>query len=829
LLQNNRPAQKLLEQLDVEFINLLVQMVQLLQLCTDHKLLEFRKLVSHVLLVYLEDEGTAYLLSELWRKSPANAQQLCESFVKVMQEPAPADVRLQVLFFKTKARLASAWTLLLTDILPPNNPAKHDAADAAITTTLLQADTAMLGVFLALLDQELPGLDDDRDNQLFHAFEQCAVAVLDCMADTPRALELHRQAALVPHAVPLLTRVYFRFLKVSGADVALIEADESEEYANRSAEEFKHALTCPHGARRLFDCDTCASIIGNGASTARSAAMAASRELIRLVDDTVVAAFLQFVKEHLAAPIAGTEAQQKEALALRGGALRAFAAVADRICTPTVAMHSNPAAEQSILQVIREVLLPETARTPEFEFAVHLRCIACTILERFVAYLSKQQLFPDMGNAVQRLMSCLCDQSQAVRLHALNSLDEMVKMRTDLGGSLSVIASDAMNWLAALLADETQPGNSEIMACLMTFLYKFDGRLGDVSPSHPNYANQSFRFGSVLKAHAELFATLSRRFEAVALPSVAGTANGDQLRQLCLLIEILHALVYSAPRDAVEPKTLHASLVPMLVPYAHVILDPRLLTIAARFGNDADAADILGMLPLSNPELWAGLLERICTTLDAAPHHAELLIPMLCDYLHSGDGVKYLFVGGGLVRIQAIVHRCLAGGTAAIQARAADLYRSTILISSRQPDDDADEMLWSYWRLTMLALPVPAAATAGRAPLVLSLFGSIGPVLEAFRVNPMERDPLVRVLCAVSSALYIDPDGCMPALKQQVTESGVTTMVLLIHIWSQYAGLIDGKRPLDLQLCALGLCSMIRVLLEQGVAIARWLGVWQHL
>ena len=197
----------------------------------------------------------------------------------------------------------------------------------------------------------------------------------------------------------------------------------------------------------MFDCDVCVEASGGGASTSRSAAMAASRELIRLIPDGTVAGFLTFVNTQLAKPVAGTEAEQVKALSHRGGALRAFAAVADRICSG-LATQSNPAAQQTIVAVIRGILIPETARTPAFEFAAHLRCIACTVLERFVEYLSKQMLMQDMTNAIQAIMTCLSDQSESVRIHALTSLDEMVKWRTDLVSNLQMISSDAMNWLA---------------------------------------------------------------------------------------------------------------------------------------------------------------------------------------------------------------------------------------------------------------------------------------------------------------------------------------------------------------------------------------------
>lgn len=211
-------------------------MQQLLKVCTEQKLFEFRKLVAHVILVYIENECTSYMLSQLWRAEPAGAAQFCQMIVTIMREAAPADVAHQALFFKTKARLATAWSLMLIDIFPPGDGSRYDAQDKAIVATLLQADAAILAVILAILDQELPGLEDDRDTVLFHAFEQCAVAVMDCISNTPPSPQLthHRKAALVPHAEALLTRVFFRFLCVSGSDVALIGADP-EEYARRSA------------------------------------------------------------------------------------------------------------------------------------------------------------------------------------------------------------------------------------------------------------------------------------------------------------------------------------------------------------------------------------------------------------------------------------------------------------------------------------------------------------------------------------------------------------------------------------------------------------------
>ena len=394
---------------------------------------------------------------------------------------------------------------------------------------------------------------------------------------------------------------------------------------------------------------------------------------------------------------------------------------------------------------------------------------------------------------------------------------------------------------AALLADDAQPGNPEIMQALMTFLYKYNGNLGDVGPASPHHCGcrdvwklegdtypvpcksapyHKARFESIVKAHRDLFATLCRRFHALWELAVADTASGDQVRLLCLLIEVIHALVLSAPKDMVEPNTVHVSLLPLLVQYATAVLDPRLLAIAARFDKDADAADVIGMLPVSNTELWAALLERIFQTVVAAPQHAELLIPMVCEFLHTGDGRRYLFEGGGLVRIQPIVHKCLADGPPGVKCRSADLYRSVALISSRATHDASGEMVWSYWRLGAAGTAPAAAVSQARGPLVASLFASTHAILQAFTANPSEPDAIVRTMCAVCCALYVDPRGCLPALQQQVPGSKATVLVLFVHFWSKYAALIDPKRMLDLLICSLGLSSAIRMLLDSGAPIA---------
>lgn len=835
------PSPAVILQLEGSFRQLIVSVLELMQLCTAQRLLEFRKLIAMVVLVYVEDESTAYLLSQLWGADPTHATNLCQTFVAIMEEPAPADAAQQVLFFKTKARLASAWSLILSNILPP--------ADAPFSATLLQADAAMVRVSLAILDQDLPGLDSDRDSALFHAFEQCAVAVLTCIADTPTALQPHRQRSLAPHAEALLTRVFFRYLCISGADVAMIGVDP-EEYANRSAEEFKHALTCPHGAQRMFDCDICASNLKyDAASTARSAAMAACRELIRLIPDAAVAGFLQFINVQLAKPIVGTEAEQIAALAQRGGALRAFAAVADRVCS--VDTHGNPAAQESILTVIRTVLIPETKRTPAFEFAAHLRCISCTVLERFVEYLSKQSMLQDMATSIHAIMSCLCDQSEAVRVHALNSLKEMVKWRADLVPNMEAIAPDAMNWFASLLANEAQQQNSlEIMRALLIFLYKHGGKLGDVPPGHAHYCGCStvlqeagpvhdtataagtlkacqnpethrLRFASILKSHSDLFTILSRRFHAVAAVAVNGTASGDQLTLFCLLIEVIHALLISAPKDMVEPSSTHAAMLPVLLPYATTVLDPRLLSVAARFDKlDADAVDIIAMLPISNTELWAALVERIFQTIEAGPQHAELLLPMVCEFLHNGNGRRYLFEGGGLARIQPIAQQCLLDGPSSLKCRAADLYRSAFLISARATYDGTGEMVWSHWRLAEAGATPAAASTQARGPLTASVFAAFCSVFQAYLATGSSSDPLVRTVCAMCCALYVDPRGCLTVLQQGVGGgTGTTVLTLFLQFWTSHDALIDPRRPLDLKICSLGLCAVIRVLLESSVPL----------
>jgi hypothetical protein len=666
-----------------------------------------------------------------------------------------------------------------------------------------------------MLDRELPGLDDDRDTPLFEAFDKCAIAMLECLGDAPTAMEASRQASLVPHAEGLLTRVFFRFLCISATDDDLLVSDP-EEYANRSSEEYKLSLTCPHGAARIMECQRCAHLEG-GVSTSRSAAMAATRELIKLATEASANAFLQFIGKHLATPITGSAEDQRAKMAIRGGTLRAFAAVADRLGQSAV--HHNSAASTEVLRIIRTVLIPETAREPSIPFAAHLRSIACTVLERFIEYLSKQQQNADLVRGVQAIMTCLADPMQAVRAHALNSLDEMVKWRDGLKENLAAIATDAMGWLAGLLADERRAGTTEIMAALMSFLYSFPGKLGAVPLNHPKYGDPAFREACLIKAHGDLFATLARRFHVLAESAVADRAGSTELRLISCLIETIHALILAAPRDMLYPRAIHAKLLPLLVPYVCEILDPRVLSIASRYGKAAEATDVIGMLPPHNSELWTMLLQRVHQTVVQTPAHAELLVPVVCEFLHLGDGRQYLFEGGGCLRVMEMARLCLSGEVPVV-VRGVDLLRSAALMSSKQPDDPPPrDEVWSYWKLLSTGHSPPAAATQARAALVAMLFGTLHPAMEAIAADPGVRGPVcAKLVCAACAALYIDPLGCLPLLGQTV---GSTTMMQhLVTFFDCYTSLINHTREIDLALCSMGLSALVHVLVLRKVPLS---------
>ena len=390
------------ERLDAMFLQVVVQITAWVGVCTANGVFELRKLLVHVLLVYAQHPAQRDLLRVHWLEDPARCQQFCQVFASIIGEAHPhaASERDQAMAWKAKARVMRTWSFLAHNLAQPapELERQHGAAATAairrIAETLINCDATLVELCTAALDFEQPGLDDERDSVVWVAFERCAVEMLDCVARTGQwqlVFQSHgwagpcpRKAFLAAQAGALLTRVLWRFLLINGLDAALLD-DDSEEYANRGADEFRLGLSCPHGFPRMEDCDRCQDKLDHGelllaagttelgSSTARSAAMCAMQEVITLTGRQVVPQFLGFVTAQLNTAPAGDEAAQAQVLASRGAALRALAVVVDKGGKATIA--AGDGSHTVLNQVVEGILIPETTGNKDVPFAAHLRCV----------------------------------------------------------------------------------------------------------------------------------------------------------------------------------------------------------------------------------------------------------------------------------------------------------------------------------------------------------------------------------------------------------------------------------------------------------------------
>ena len=65
-------------------------------------MLEHRKMIVNVMLIYFDSAHTSEPLMRLWAHDPSSLAALCGCFAGIMQEPEPSDQALQAVCWKTK-------------------------------------------------------------------------------------------------------------------------------------------------------------------------------------------------------------------------------------------------------------------------------------------------------------------------------------------------------------------------------------------------------------------------------------------------------------------------------------------------------------------------------------------------------------------------------------------------------------------------------------------------------------------------------------------------------------------------------------------------------
>ena len=828
-------------QLDMMFLQIIAETTNMAQVCTANQAYELRKILVHVILVYSQGDRQRQLLHRYWLEDPSRAQEFCHMLVNIIGE-APVNQETeenQVLAWKAKARIMRTWSFLAHQIavpVPSQEPAVEQASNA-IVQMMIHCDTALMEACITCLDFDLPGLDDMRDSAVWAAFEMCAVDMMECMSTTHTVFRESRQALFVGQADALLSRVLYRYLQVNGLDTVQFDED-AEEYANRNADDFRKSLSCAHGCPRLIDCDICLQqmdeddgmmfLAADGPSTARSAAICVMREVIKLSNRQAEGPFLQFINMQLSVDPTGDEAAQLNILATRGAALRSLAAVVDRAGASILS--TNDGSMDFLQAVVENVLIPETSTNIEFPFAAHLRCIACTVLDRFVGFLSRSYQYDLMGKSIHSIMNCLCDPSHAVRVHALNALKDLVESRccgpdgcqncTCLRDKLQVIAADMMNWLAALLDDPTQPGTPQVMMVLMAFLQTFEQTLGDVGPQDARHGDVAFRQKSVLHAHANLFGKLLQRLTQLSQAyrdtlARERRADADLSREICHCIEVMQALMLSAPKNG---GTVFDEFCPSLEAYAHEALGADVLTALVKNKYEAEATDLLSLIPLEQREIWGRIIQRIYATLEEAPVHSELLIQSIIEYLHF-DGSRHLYLEDGMGKITQLATACMHSGLPLIQCRAAELLRSAIIMGACEDTTAVRPVICSTFMLPQTLHADTTAHRRGLMTLMLQcMSASLGDASQ--NTNRVSQQVPARFMSAICAAIYVDPQGCVPQLQETYDDSGKTGFQVFVEFWaSNSSGRLDRSRTVDMQLSVLAITCVLHIYNQQGVTL----------
>eukprot|EP00039_Didymoeca_costata_P007609 m.101690 g.101690 ORF g.101690 m.101690 type:complete len:1098 (+) comp13753_c0_seq1:463-3756(+) len=816
--------------------------VQLTKVAVESREFELGKLLSHSILIFLSDSVLRAALSIAWQSNLESAQAFCQAIVSVISSAIPETEQDQIWVWKMKNRLVQAWSQLYTDLstlgvtqagVVPGMPSSNDQIQGGpsllLFNLLKEADLNLLMTEISMLNCELPGLDDMRDSPVFIAFEGCAAAALDSVASASLLVQRFRKATLLPHAEAVLTSVYFRFLATNGADDFSFTEDP-EEYANMNHEELRRALSCCHGLLAQDLCDECPELYGQ--PTARAAALNATRALLLTCDIAVVEGFYHFLHVQLNKSSEGLEESKAlEVIAFKSAALRALAAMSERFMGYDENIQLSSPDEMRLAELlfglVRNTVIPMMTTQDSNPFTGHVRCVACMVVEHFIAVFAKRQLVNDVNKMIQGVMSSLCDPQIGVRAHALNSLDEMVKSRSDLRDCLSLLATEAMNWLASLV-DSDAENTAHVMMALMSFLFQFECRLGAIPISDsPQVEELEMYTSSIVHAHVSLLEKLCDRFVSLSaahkrLIQEGMRANDDLIQDIGRCIEVIHAVLHSSPKDE-RTGDIRPELVPPLVPYTEALLDPVLLMVVCSNGKEAEATDVISMLPSSLSDLWGAAMERIFLCLDAAPRCSEVLIPMICEYLHQ-DGSRYL-LSGGIQRVYEVSTQCMNIGSISTRCRVSDLLRSALLMFTSHITEDGIMFVLSFWQATQTGISAPEQLTQVCVPIVQLIMTWLQRVVELYKNDPSEKhkELLARLVCALSAGFIVDPRGCMGFLQGQES-----LFDFFVQIWEHHYTVLDSKRSLDLRMSVLGLSACLEVFVEQHQSSEHWPAVLQR-
>eukprot|EP00051_Salpingoeca_urceolata_P002629 m.51692 g.51692 ORF g.51692 m.51692 type:complete len:1078 (+) comp12241_c0_seq3:438-3671(+) len=741
-----------------------------------------------------------YGMLELW----------LNAIYKVIREDVRGPAEQQALDWKSKARLVDTWQNLIAQSPLPlsGQEGPPGALKQPIQDLLYSSYGAMFQHFLVIVSRDAYLTDSDVDR----SYAKCAISVLHCVAQDACIRVRVRESYVYPSAEALLTKILFNFMRLAPVDVQLM-VDSPREYANRNGEELRHALSCPHGMASCDECEICSeqTLSQQTMSTPRSAAMMATKEI--LIRDThgLIGPYFEFVKQVFAAtasPTPGVSVEQR--VATRVAAVRSFSCLADSLLEV-----KTEALLPEAYRFVTEMLLPMYGQLEPTEGDCHIKAVMLNCLVRCMLFLcvpAGEHTTPELLQPpLQIIMQALCDANLGVRVHALLAFKECIWHQT-LQSPLQRMVPTIMSWLVELFRSR-HPGGEQLVDALCSCFYHFPRHLGATSPQQdPTPAE----FQNIFTTHMQVCTEfIARFFEHKERLASAGQQQFAVEREVAQYIGAVHAVVLSCPMPGMRDQSgLRQMFAQMLLPYISAILSPEILSMAYRHGADAEVADVLTTLPRNDPNICLAAIPIICKALRTVPVMSELFVPQLCDFVHVCGVRLFVNVDGSLTEIAALLTATVmdlvkpSNPYVLSRCMGVELARSCMLVSSC---NGIPEHIYTPLLHAAQQTQVSAKTTEVCALFVLPVGQFLAQQAQARTQQGAAKYEIqfaMRLLCAFSAALTVDPHGTVQTLVSQNLHLAIP---FIADLWSEVLVCFKRRRRFDFRLMALGLTGLLEV------------------
>ena len=230
---------------------------------------------------------------------------------------------------------------------------------------------------------------------------------------------------------------------------------------------------------------------------------------------------------------------------------------------------------------------------------------------------------------------------------------------------------------------------------------------------------------------------------------------------------------------------------------------------------DGDFSSIVDMIPREQRELWGRVIQHVYATVAQTPAYAELLFETVCEFLHY-DGSRHLLHENGLAKVNELAATCMQSGAPLIQCRAAELLRSTILMTGEE--DTAG--VWPVIRSGFLLPRAPNAALTGvrngvATMLLQCLSAAMGATAQ--QKSRVQLQVPHRIMSALCAAIYVDPQGCAPHLQQPFDGSGKAGFQLFVEYWeANRGGQMFHDRVVDMTVSIMAIACVLQIYHQQA-------------